>query len=130
VFYLYACVDLTLLQRNLGGDAALAATACKALIAAAATVSPTGKQASFAALARAHYVLAERGNAQPRTLAGAFLRPVTGDDLAAGSIVALRTWRDSLDRAFGPAASETFELDVAAGLGTLAELREFCGRSS
>ncbi len=128
VFYLYACVNLALLQRNLGGDTALSATACAALASAAATVSPSGKQASFAALARAHYVLAERGNTQPRSLAGAFLRPVSGDDLAASSITALRTWRDSLDRAYGPAAADQFEIDVAAGHGTLAELREFCGR--
>jgi CRISPR system Cascade subunit CasC len=130
VFYLYACVDLALLQKNLGGNTDLAATACQALVAAAATVSPSGKQASFAALARAHYVLAERGDAQPRTLAGAFLRPVTGEDLAAASINALTTWRANLDRAYGPAAAETYELDVAAGLGTLAELRAFCGRLS
>lgn len=130
VFYLYACVDLGLLTRNLGGDAALAATACAALASAAATVSPSGKQASFAALARAHYVLAERGAAQPRTLAGAFLRPVSGDDLAASSITALCTWRDSLDRAYGPVASDSFELDVAARHGTLAELRAFCGRAA
>jgi CRISPR system Cascade subunit CasC len=130
VFYLYACVDLDLLVKNLGGNADLAATACGALATAAATVSPSGKQASFAALARAHYVLAERGNAQPRTLAGAFLRPVTGDDLAALSITALTTWRDSIDRAYGPAAAETYELDVVAGLGTLADLRAFCGRLS
>ena len=51
VFYLYACVDLALLTRNLGGDSELAATACAALASAAATVSPSGKQASFAALA-------------------------------------------------------------------------------
>jgi CRISPR system Cascade subunit CasC len=130
VFYLYACVDLALLTRNLGDDSDLAATACAALASAAATVSPSGKQASFAALARAHYVLAERGTAQPRTLAGAFLRPVSGDDLATSSIGALRTWRDKLDRAYGPVASDSFEIDVAAGQGTLAELRSFCGRSA
>jgi CRISPR system Cascade subunit CasC len=130
VFYLYACVDLGLLVRNLGGDTDLAATACAALAAAAATVSPSGKQASFAALARAHYVLAERGSTQPRTLAAAFVRPVAGDDLAAGSVAALRAWRDNLDRAYGPAASDSFELDVAAGHGTLSELRAFCGKTS
>ena len=130
VFYLYACVDRALLTRNLGGDATLATTACAALASAAATVSPSGKQASFAALARAHYVLAERGTAQPRTLAGAFLRPVSGDDLAASSITALRAWRDSLDRAYGPVAAESFELDVAGGHGTLAELREFSRRAA
>lgn len=127
VFYLYACVNLGLLTRSLDGDATLAAAACSALVAAAATVSPSGKQASFAALARAHYVLVERGPMQPRTLAGAFLKPVTGGDLAEASIAALTTWREQLDRAYGPTSSSQYELDVTAGEGTLAELRAFCG---
>jgi hypothetical protein len=54
VFYLYACVDRGLLARNLGGDAPLAATALAALVQAAATVSPRGKQNSFAALGHVH----------------------------------------------------------------------------
>ena len=127
VFYLYACVDLGLLTRNLGGDTALATAACEALATAAATVSPSGKQSSFAALARAHYVLAERGPMQPRTLAGAFLRPVAGADLAQSSIDALRSWRGNLDRAYGPTSETPYEIDVAAGMGTLADLRAFCG---
>jgi CRISPR system Cascade subunit CasC len=126
VFYLYACVDTGLLGRNLGGDGDLAGTACAALAEAAATVSPRGKQPSFAARARAHYVLAERGDAQPRTLAGAFLKPIEGADLGAASISAMLDWRDKLDRAYGPAAEETRAMDVAAGEGTLAELVEFC----
>jgi CRISPR system Cascade subunit CasC len=126
VFYLYACVDTGLLGRNLGGDGDLAGTACAALAEAAATVSPRGKQPSFAARARAHYVLAERGDAQPRTLAGAFLKPVEGADLGAASIAAMLDWRDKLDRAYGPAAEETRAMDVMAGKGTLAELVEFC----
>ena len=45
VFYLYACVDRTLLAHNLGADIGLAATTVAALAEAAAIVSPTGKQA-------------------------------------------------------------------------------------
>ena len=86
IFYLYACIDTELLQKNLGGERTLAADACAALAEAAATVSPKGKQPSFAARARAHYMLAEFGRVQPRTLAGAFVRPVEDVDLAAASI--------------------------------------------
>jgi CRISPR system Cascade subunit CasC len=93
VFYLYACIDRALLLKNLGGDTALAATALAALARAAATVSPRGKQNSFAAHGRAHYFLAEAGDAQPRTLAGAFAKPVAGDGLMAESIVRLRGFR-------------------------------------
>jgi len=54
VFYLYACVDRALLASNLDGNQDLAARAIGALVTAAATVSPRGKQPSFAAWARAH----------------------------------------------------------------------------
>ena len=126
IFYLYSCVDTALLLRNLGGDKALAAAACAALAEAAATVSPKGKQPSFAARARAHYVLTESGSAQPRTLAGAFVKSVEGNDLAACSVQRLEEWRQKLDRAYGPAAEASVSLDVAAGSGTLAAIVEFC----
>lgn len=126
VFYLYACVDRALLVRNLGGDETLVATALGALMEAAATVSPRGKQPSFAARARAHYTLAEKGDAQPRTLAGAFARPVNGLDLVDASIAALTSWRARLDAAYGPCASASCEMNVVAGTGTLADLVAFC----
>ena len=101
VFYLYLCVDRTLLVNNLGGDTTLANTALGALAEAAATVAPRGKQNSFAAYGRAEYILAERGDQQPRTLAGAFARPVPGDDLMATSIERLAVFRANLDNAYG-----------------------------
>jgi CRISPR system Cascade subunit CasC len=59
VFYLYICINCDLLTRNLDGDEGLARTGIAALIEAAATVAPRGKQASFASRARAGYLLAE-----------------------------------------------------------------------
>jgi CRISPR system Cascade subunit CasC len=76
VFYLYCCIDTALLKANLAGDAALAQDAAEALVRAAATVAPSGKQASFASRARASFLLAEAGDTQPRSLAAAFLAPV------------------------------------------------------
>lgn len=106
LFYLYACVDCDLLCRNLGSDRALAQDAVDALVQCAATVSPRGKQASFASRARALFVLAERGPQQPRSLAAAFLKPVrTHDgDFAAASIAALTGFCDNMDRAYGSCA--------------------------
>lgn len=126
VFYLYACIDLALLCRNLGGDATLAGAACAALVEAAATVAPSGKQNSFAARARAEYVLAERGDAQPRTLAGAFAKPISGEDLMSVSIQQLKKFRDKIDACYGAAAEAPVELDVSAGVGSLAALAGFC----
>lgn len=126
VFYLYACADVALLARNLGDDAALAGASLAALAEAAATVAPSGKQASFASRARAHYVLAERGDQQPRTLAGAFVPAVEGGDPLGASIAKLRAWRERLDRAYGPGADATEEMDVPGGRGTLAGVTAFC----
>ena len=124
IFYLYLCVNRTLLVNNLGGDTELAATALGALARAAATVAPNGKQNSFAAHGRAGYALAERGNQQPRTLAGAFARPVTGDDLMVKSVEALCTFREDMEKAYGPAADASAEMRVG-GTGTLAEIVAF-----
>ncbi|MEE3504183.1 type I-E CRISPR-associated protein Cas7/Cse4/CasC [Acidiphilium acidophilum] len=130
VFYLYVCIDNDLLARNLAGDTALAGTARAALAQAAATVAPGGKQASYASRSYAQYILAEAGNAQPRTLAGAFLKPVTeredeGDMLAA-SVNRLTQTRDSMDRAYGPCAETHRIMDVVQNIGTLAEIMAFC----
>lgn len=125
VFYLYLCVDRALLLRNLSGEAELAAAALGALAEAAATVAPSGKQNSFAAHGRAHYILAERGDRQPRTLAGAFARPVVGDDLMAKSIELLRTFRDEIDAAYEQAPEKSLELEVGAA-GRLSDIVAFC----
>ena len=90
VFYIYTCIDRALLEKNLGGDKGLAATAIAALVEGLATSSPTGKQASFASRARASYLRIEKGNQQPRSLAAAFFKPVRAegfsDDLLNASI--------------------------------------------
>jgi CRISPR system Cascade subunit CasC len=125
VFYLYLCVDRALLVKNLGGDAALAATALGALAEAAATVAPRGKQNSFAAHGRAGYVLAEAGDAQPRTLAGAFARPVSGEDLMRSSIDVLGEFRTALDAAYGQGWNRQAEMRVGGG-GSLADIVAFC----
>jgi CRISPR system Cascade subunit CasC len=127
VFYLYLCVDRGLLVKNLGGNAeaqALAATALGAPTEAAATTAPSGKQNSFAAHGRAQYVLAERGDAQPRTLAGAFSKAVTGSDFLEDSVKALLAFRAALDAAYGPAATEHKVMHVGKE-GSLAEIVAF-----
>lgn len=125
VFYLYLSVNRALLTENLGGDRALAATALGALTEAAATVLPRGKQNSFAAHGRAHYVLAESGDQQPRTLAGAFIRPVDGSDLMAASVAALKSFRTDLEKAYGRGYDAEASMEVGAG-GSLGDIVAFC----
>jgi len=126
VFYLYACINRDLLERNLGGDRALAGAGIAALIEAAATIAPKGKQASFASHARTDYLLVEKGETAPRTLAGAFLRPV-GDrdgDLLGASIHALTSLRDRYALAYGDVTAAR-AMNVATGEGTLAQVIAF-----
>jgi CRISPR system Cascade subunit CasC len=131
LFYQYICTDLGLLSRNLDGHTDIAKASLLALIEAAATVAPRGKQNSFASRARASYILAERGSQQPRTLAGAFLRPVKGDDVLAESVTRLRGLRANFETAYGPSADATAECLVTPdGVeGSLANVLAFAEAS-
>jgi CRISPR system Cascade subunit CasC len=127
LFYLYICVDLDLLVRNLNGDKELARDAVAALLEAAATVAPKGKQASFASRAKASYILAEAGAQQPRTLAAAFMQPVKAEDIVGASVQRLRGFRTNMDAAYGPGADATSECFVSpdAVTGTLEAVVRF-----
>jgi CRISPR system Cascade subunit CasC len=124
VYYLYACVDCDLLEENLAGDRRLAIAAAQALVEALATAAPSGKQNSFAHRPRAGFIRAEFGNDQPRSLAGAFFRPVAGDDLMGASVERLTAEADALDRAYGQRWA-CAEMNVAAGQGALADILSF-----
>ena len=125
-FYLYLCCDCRLLSDNLGGDRELAGRALGALAEAAATVGPTGKQNSFASRAYASYILAERGQRQPRSLAWSFVPAVNDRDQVGAAVEALRRTRDKMDQVYGPLAEARQEMDAVAGEGSLAEVIEFC----
>lgn len=126
VFYIYACIDRALLERNLGGDKGLAATAIAALVEGLATSSPTGKQASFASRARASYLRIEKGSQQPRSLAAAFFKPVRGDDLLATSVAQLDGLADRMNKAYGACFDgPPYVMDVASGTGSLTDAISF-----
>lgn len=125
VFYLYICIDRDLLLHNLDGTTAVRNASLAALTEAAATVSPRGKQSSFASRSCAIYALAEKGATQPRSLAAAFLKPVVGEDQGAASVRALEGFRDRLDAAYGARAELRYTMNVNAGTGTLQDLVAF-----
>lgn len=130
VFYLYICIDRELLRKNLGGDDALTKKALNAFINAVTKVSPTGKQNSFGSRAYAGYVLAEKGDQQPRTLAQAFLRAVTadakkGESTLTQAIGELNKRRTNFDKVYGACSDAHFRIDVETGEGTLAGLVDF-----
>lgn len=130
LFYSYICINRELLVDNLGGDSELAKKAIKALTEAAVKVSPDGKQNSFASCAYASYVLAEKGDQQPRSLSVAFLKPVTsqgveGADFGTAAVEALTTQRNNMNAVYGLCADSCCEINVFEGTGTLPELLKF-----
>ncbi len=126
VFYTYICINKTLLIDNLGSEE-LANSTLKALIEAAATVAPSGKQNSFASRARALYLMAEKGSQQPRQLSSAFLKPVDNVDMVTVAIERLETLRDNMDKAYGKCADDKEIMDVEKGEGSLADILKFAG---
>lgn len=128
VFYIYACIDRVLLEKNLGGDKALAETAIAALVEGLATSSPTGKQASFASRSRASYMRIEKGNQQPRQLSAAFFKPVRGDDLLSSSIAEIEKLAVSMTEAYGKCFDCEATMNVAGGKGSLVDLIAFAAK--
>ncbi|HPV49917.1 MAG TPA: type I-E CRISPR-associated protein Cas7/Cse4/CasC [Smithellaceae bacterium] len=129
LFYLYICIDRDLLTDNLGGNQSLVEKAIRALVETAATVSPSGKQNSYASRAYASYILAEKTDKQPRSLAVAFLKPVHGDDVLTNAVDALRETRDRFGKAYGCEDIPSEEMDTVKPSGTLEKLIEFCVQS-
>lgn len=106
LFYLYLCIDKALLIKNLSGDEALANKTLTALIESATTISPSGKQNSFASRARTSYLLCETGNQQPRSLSVAFLKPVSKGDMLTTARKRLdSTWKN-MDQVYGVCAAK------------------------
>jgi CRISPR system Cascade subunit CasC len=128
LFYSYICINKSLLVDNLNGDEALANRAIKALTEAATKVAPEGKQNSFGSRAYASYVLAEKGEQQPRSLSVAFLKPIDqrqSDDFASDAIAALTDQQQKFDQVYGECADARYALNAVVGDGKLAELLDF-----
>lgn len=126
VFYLYVCINRTLLLENLHGNVSLMSTALKGLVEAAAKVGPSGKQSTFASRAYASYILAERGTQQPRSLSVAFLKPVRGDDMLGEAIEKLEDIRKKFDEKYGACADVFRVLNVSNSDKKSCTLEELC----
>jgi CRISPR system Cascade subunit CasC len=125
VYYLYVCINRELLLENLQKDADLANKTLAALLECVATIAPTGKQNSFASRAYASYILAEKGNQQPRSLAVAFLKPVDGTDMLGTAIKRLEDKRANMDKVYGPCAAACLSMNAETGEGSLQNLIAF-----
>lgn len=124
VFYLYLCINRDLLIENLG-DKDLANKALDALIETAAKVAPNGKQNSFASRAYASYIMAEKGEQQPRSLSVAFLKPVRGEDIMNKAIVELEAKRAAMEKVYGPCADDKKTMNAETSEGSLKDIIAF-----
>jgi CRISPR system Cascade subunit CasC len=125
LFYHYTCIDCDLLKANLNRDVQLVQKTVRALVEASAKVAPTGKQNSFASRAWAYYVLAEKGDRQPRSLSLAFMKPVGdgGDGMLANAVSALETMRNNMDKVYyGAKPLPDKSINALIGKGDFQEL--------
>ncbi|MGB9499442.1 MAG: type I-E CRISPR-associated protein Cas7/Cse4/CasC [Dissulfuribacterales bacterium] len=125
LFYLYTCINRELLKENLNGDKDLTNKTIEAFVDAALKVAPSGKQNSFASRSYASYVLAEKGNQQPRSLSVAFLKPVIEQDMLKGAIDRLEDARNKMDQAYGDCADDHKIMNVDARQGNLKDIQSF-----
>ncbi|MBE2243854.1 MAG: type I-E CRISPR-associated protein Cas7/Cse4/CasC [Burkholderiaceae bacterium] len=111
LFYQYVCVNRELLAKNLGdANATLVGQALEALVHSITMVSPTGMQNSHGSRAFASYVLAEKGDEQPRSLVQSFLEPVKPREGEGGmlalAVAALERRCINFDKVYGACAGQ------------------------
>ncbi len=124
VFYIYICINRDLLEKNLD-DGDLTNKSIIALATCAAEIAPSGKQNSYASRARASYILAEKGNQQPRQLSSAFLKPVDEADTINVAINRLNGLVENMDKIYGKCANSRYLINVESAEGSFDELLDF-----
>ncbi|MHB9130028.1 MAG: type I-E CRISPR-associated protein Cas7/Cse4/CasC [Armatimonadota bacterium] len=104
-YYKYFAIDVDALAETLGGDRETALAAVGAFLTAAALVSPTGKQNTFAAHNPPDAIVVEVSESHvPVSYANAFVKPVRStaeQDLVAGSIARLQEYAQQVNRMYG-----------------------------
>ena len=101
LFYSYICINKDLLIKNLNGRKDISEMTIAALIETASKIAPSGKQNSFANRVRTSYILAEKGDDQPRSLSVAYLKPVHSNDFQKEAIENLLLTVFEMDKAYG-----------------------------
>jgi CRISPR system Cascade subunit CasC len=125
LFYIYACINRDLLKENLDGEGELTKKALQALVESALTISPTGKQNSFASRAYASYVLVEKGKQQPRSLSVAFLKALEEKDLLGSAIKELNNTREKIESVYGKCCEDKEEMNAYTGEGSIQSILKF-----
>lgn len=133
-YYQYFNVHWDQLVKNLGGDADMAARAVVALLQAAVTAQPSGKQNTFAAYNLPDLVLVEVSDGNvPVSYANAFLEPANnrGGSLMDNAVRKLDEYAGQLRAAYGLNGNRAFfavadrSLSDAEDVGNLAALQDW-----
>ena len=90
-----------------------------------AKVAPEGKQNSFASRACASYILVEKGEDQPRSLAVAYLKPIKGENYGEDAVNALEHTYANIDSVYEITGLTRKKMNALTGEGRLSELVEF-----
>lgn len=132
-YYKYLNIHWEKLVENLGGDAAVACQAVAALLEAAATAQPSGKQNTFAAFNLPDFILVEVLERNlPVSYANAFLKPAFASSdctLMESSVNQLNAYMAKVGQAYGLAPQRAYlslvdaALEGAAKPGSLNDLK-------
>jgi CRISPR system Cascade subunit CasC len=125
IFYLYTCINKSLLLENLQNDMNLSNRSIKALGEAMLTIAPSGKQNSFASRVRASFALAEKGTQQPRSMVAAFFKPISGEDQILSAIKTLIDQRAKMDKVYGKSYSSEYCFNAQEGTGSFDDFINF-----
>ena len=119
-YYKYLNVHWEELLKNLGGDMTVATQAVLALISAAATAQPSGKQNSFAAHNLPDLVLVEVSDKNlPVSYANAFLRPARANSeytLTEASAAQLSDYMTRVNKMYKPMGQRAFAAMIDCNL--------------
>lgn len=104
LYYTNVVVDYDGLVRNLGGREDIADELVRRLLKIITTVTPGAKKSSTAPYSHAEFLMVERGEKQPRTLANAFRTPVDAKEDVSDAQRRLQDYLSGLDEMYGAPA--------------------------
>lgn len=104
LYYTNVVVDYGGLVRNLSGRDDIADELIKRLIKIVPTVTPGAKKSSTAPYSHAEFLMVERGEQQPRTLANAFRNAIDSEDDVEAAQERLEAYLSGLDDFYGQPA--------------------------
>lgn len=102
LYYTNVVVDVNGLVHNLGGREDIASELISRLLKVVTTVTPGAKKSSTAPYSHAEFVMVERGEQQPRTLANAFRDAIPSKDDVGAAQERLHDYLTGLDEMYGP----------------------------